>query len=100
MIPTGITAEVAFVLQARAGESPVIAFLDSILTGAMLWSCGEGDLARVRELMGRYADLPLGYADATVIACAERNGNRVLTFDRRHFEIVGRERTITIVPTR
>ena len=98
MIPTGIMAEIAFVLQARSGEKPVLCLLDSLLAGSVLWWCGEDDLARVRDLMVRYADLPLGYADATVIACAERNGHRVLTFDYRHFGTVAREGTFSIEP--
>ena len=96
MIPTGIMAEVAFVLQARSGDQPVLALIDSIIAGSVLWSCGDDDLARVRELMVRYTDLPLGYADATVIACAERNGQRILTYDYRHFETVVREGTFAI----
>lgn len=35
-------------------------------------------MARIGELLGRYADLRLGLADACVIACAERYGGRVL----------------------
>jgi predicted nucleic acid-binding protein len=44
----------------------------------------------------RYADLPLGFADAAVIACAERAKAEVLTFDRRDFEVVRREGTFRI----
>ena len=58
----------------------------------------QGDFARIRELVGRYADLPLGFADASVIACAERNGGRVLTFDARDFGVVAREGTIQPLP--
>lgn len=50
------------------------------------------------NLVRRYADLELGLVDAAVIACAERNGGRVLTLDLRHFGVVAREGTITIVP--
>ncbi|CAN5537467.1 hypothetical protein BH23CHL5_BH23CHL5_01160 [soil metagenome] len=46
--------------------------------------------------MTRYADLPLGYANATVIAAAERNGGRILTLDHRHFGVVARKGTIRI----
>jgi uncharacterized protein len=38
-------------------------------------------------LIQRYGDLPLGLADASVIATAERL-RRILTLDRRHFRIV------------
>ena len=59
---------------------------------------GDRDIPRVRALVQRYADMPLGYADAAVIACAERNSGRVLTLDLRHFGVVAREGTITILP--
>lgn len=56
------------------------------------------DFPRIRKLVERYADLPLGYADAAVVACAERSGRRVLTLDRRDFGVVSGEGSITILP--
>jgi len=53
---------------------------------------------RIRELMTRYVDLHLGFADAAVVACAERNGGAVLTFDRRDFDVIARDLPITVVP--
>ena len=60
--------------------------------------CGEADLGRARQLVQRYEDLSLGYVHAAVIACAERNGGRILTFDLRDFGVVAAEGTITILP--
>ena len=41
------------------------------------------------EMVERYADLPLGAADASVIAVAERLGAReIATLDRRDFTVV------------
>ena len=37
------------------------------------------------------ANLPLGFADATAIARAERRGGKVFTLDHRHFGVVARE---------
>lgn len=42
--------------------------------------------------------MPLGFVDAAVIACAERTGGRVLTFDRRAFGVAVAEGAITILP--
>jgi predicted nucleic acid-binding protein len=98
VVPTGIMAEIAYVLQVRAGDQAVLTFLDAIIAGTTQWSCGDDDLPRVRELMVRYADLPLGYADATVVACAEGTGGQILTFDHRHFGVVAREGRVTILP--
>lgn len=60
----------------------------------------EDDLGRVRELVRRYEELPLGLADATVIACAERHERKVLALDQRHFGGVAREGKIEIVRAR
>jgi predicted nucleic acid-binding protein len=98
VVPSVILAEAAYVLTRRAGERAFVRFLDSIIEGSTLWHDGEGELRRVRELMIRYADLPLGFADAAVIATAEANRARVLTFDRRHFDVVAREGIVSILP--
>ncbi len=74
------------------------AFLQDLETGAYALDCGDQDFGRIRELVRRYDDLPLGFSDAAVITCAERNGGRVLTLDQRDFQVVGREGRITIVP--
>jgi predicted nucleic acid-binding protein len=49
----------------------------------------EEDLARAADLVERYADLPLGGTDATVVALAERLGEaEIATLDHRHFTVV------------
>jgi predicted nucleic acid-binding protein len=97
VVPAGILGEVTYMLELRGGTRVVDAFLVSLLDGTMLLDCGERDFYRIRELIGRYANLPLGFADAAVIACAERRGGRVLTYDQRHFPVVAVEGTITVV---
>ncbi len=72
--------------------------LANIEQGGFLLDCGDSDVKRIIELTRRYHDLPLGYSDAAVIACGERNGGKVATFDLRHFAAVSREGTIQIVP--
>ncbi|GAB3997711.1 hypothetical protein GCM10029992_21470 [Glycomyces albus] len=49
----------------------------------------DQELLRIAELVERYADLPLGAVDASVVALAERLDIReVATIDHRHFNIV------------
>jgi predicted nucleic acid-binding protein len=74
------------------------AFLNDIETGALMFDCGDGDWHRIRELVVRYANLPLGAADASVVACAERAGGLVLTLDQRDFSIVSKEGRIRPLP--
>ena len=99
VVPLGIMAEVAFVLGQTLGEHATTAFLMGLEHGDSLLDCGDADLPRIRELMSRYVALGLGFADAAVLACAERNGGAVLTFDRRGFEVIAREVPISLVPS-
>ena len=98
VVPAGILAEAAYMLEARLGAASLDAFLSDLEEGRLLLDCGEDDLARIRALVARYASLPLGFADASVIACAERRRANVLSLDRRDFSIVAREGRITVVP--
>lgn len=98
LVPAGILAETGYLLEHWLGLDVLDAFLGDLESGALTLDCGEEDIPRVRELVARYADLPLGFADAAVLACAERNGGRVLTLDRRDFEVVAQEGTITVLP--
>lgn len=97
LIPVGILAEIAYLVESRLGSRAIDAVLADLETGAYSLECGEDDLPRVRELTRRYDGLPLGYADSAVIACAERNGGRVLALDK-DFDVVAREGTITVLP--
>ena len=48
-----------------------------------------GDYPRIRELIDRYRDLPLGFVDAAVLTVVERlRETRLATLDHRHFAIV------------
>lgn len=98
IVPTGILAEVAYLVETGLGTMVMDGFLADLETGAFALDCGERDIGRIRALANRYADLPLGFSDAAVVACAERNGGQVLTLDRRDFGVVAREGTITVLP--
>jgi uncharacterized protein len=97
LVPGAILAEIAYMLEQRAGPWLVLSFVQDLQSGAYTLDCGEENLTRVCELMDRYQDLPLGLADAAVIACAERHGKKVLTLDG-HFAVVAREGTIEVLP--
>lgn len=98
VVPAGILAEVAYMVEQRLGLPVLDLFLADLESGAYTLECGEEDLPRIRDLVRRYADLPLGFADAAVVACAERSRGRVLTFDLRDFGVVSREGTIHVLP--
>jgi predicted nucleic acid-binding protein len=100
IVPVGILAEAGYMIEADLGQVVLRRFLADIVEGAFALDCGESDIERIVALLERYDDLQLGFADACVIACAERNGGRVLTFDERDFLPVEREGTISLAPVR
>jgi len=56
--------------------------------GAVLAPTSRQTLVRCLELMRTYADLPMDYADATLVALGEELGTRlVMTTDRRDFGV-------------
>ena len=89
-----------FLIGDRFGWKVLDAFLADLEHRTLSLECGDEDFARVRELAKRYRDLPLGAADASVIACAERFGGRILTLNRRDFDVVAREGKLHIEPER
>ncbi|MER6825153.1 PIN domain-containing protein [Streptosporangium sp. NPDC000563] len=65
-------------------------FLRSLRSGIFaLVDLTDDDLNRIADLVERYSDLPLGSADASVVAVAERlRIAEVFTLDTRDFSVV------------
>lgn len=89
VLPT-VLAEACFLINQRNGVATEVALLQSFAEGDFtLGELRADDLARMAEVVERYADLNLGTTDASVVAVAERLGiDTVATFDRRHFTVV------------
>lgn len=99
LVPAGILAEISYLVERRLGNRVLEGLIEDLSDGALSFECGEEDLPRIRELVTRYSDMALGFSDASVVACAERaSKGRVLTLDRRHFDVVAREGKITPLP--
>ena len=96
LIPAAILAEIGYMIESRLGTNALLAFIGDLDAGYAVHHSSQ-EWARVADLVRRYADLPLGFADAAVVACAEQHGGRVMTLDG-HFAIVGREGRITVLP--
>lgn len=86
-----VMAEVCYMLEELTNIETLGSFLAGIETGDFIVTCDEDKLPRIRELVTKFADLPLGFSDAAVIACAEARGGKVLSLDRRDFDVVARD---------
>lgn len=68
----------------RGGQEACLGFF--IRGAATLVPSSRASLMRCREIIGRYADLPADFADATLIALSEEARTlTVFTLDRRGF---------------
>jgi predicted nucleic acid-binding protein len=90
LVPSVVVAEAAFMIQKYGSPEHEALFVDSLANGDfVVVDASPEDYRRSAELMRQYADFPLGVADATVLALAERLGVvEVATLDHRHFENV------------
>ena len=90
LVPAPILTEVCYLLERERGAQAEAGFLRSVRDDVFtLVALTAVDLDRMADLVESYADLPLGAADASVIAISERPGvGEVATLDRRHFTVV------------
>lgn len=90
VVPAPVIAEVGYLLSKYAGTVGEVAFLSSLAAGDFEVDLPtKADLARAADLVGQYADLPLGTTDAIVVATAERLGcTEIATLDQRDFTVV------------
>ena len=102
IVPTLVIAEVAYLLGRRLGARAEVLFAQDLAMGTFqVDAVHPGDWVRIAELLAAYRDFPLGMADASVIACAERHGiDDLATLDRRHFGAVRPRhvRAFTLLP--
>lgn len=88
VIPALCIAEAAYLL-GLGGRARVEADFLRGLEGFDVRAPVPEEWARIAELVEKYADLPLGAVDASVVALSERlRTDRVITLDHRHFRVV------------
>jgi hypothetical protein len=92
--------EAVYLLGERAGWTGQELLWRMVLRGDLrVESLDETQLRRSRDLMKKYADLPMDLADATLVALAEdRNLRRIFTLDEDFgiYRLHGRKRFETI----
>ncbi len=82
-----VVTEVCYLLQKRSHPLKAAAFLNEQRTGLFsLFTIGEMQWPRMVQLMNQYADLPMDFADASLVLLAEELGDgRILSTDKRDF---------------
>ena len=90
LVPVTVLPEVTYLLATRIGPAAEEAFVKALADGEfVLEPLEDEDIARAVALVKQYADMPLGFVDATLIAMMERlQARQLLTTDRRHFGVV------------
>lgn len=90
IVPSLIVTEVCYLAQTQVGSQAEARFLDPIVARELtIEHPTEQDWARIAQLVRQYAGFPLGVADASVIAIAERlNITRLASIDHRHMRAV------------
>ena len=90
VVPVTVLPEIAYLLDARLGHHIMQQFVEQITQPAWtLESPTTVDVQRAAALLQKYHDNRLDFVNATIIAIAERlNIKRVLTLDKRHFQVV------------
>jgi hypothetical protein len=102
VLPAPTLGEIDYLLRSRLGNAALLRFLADVQEGAFaLESMTTADVRRCSALIEKYCDLDLGFADASVVALAERLGtDRILTVDRRDFRVLrsARGRPFRLLP--
>ncbi len=86
-----VLAELDYLLLARVGREARASLLAEVERGAYrLEPMSSTDIGHARAIVGRYSDLGLSLADASIAVLADRHRvDEVLTLDERHFRVVG-----------
>ena len=90
VVPSPTLPEIDYWVSKHLGAGAMVAFLRDVRAGAfVVEDLLPEDYSRAIEVLDDYADLDVGFVDASVLAIVERLGERRLaTLDRRHFSVL------------
>jgi predicted nucleic acid-binding protein len=95
-----VLTEVVYLLgPSFANQKAALEFI--MLGGAELVSLSPALLKQSASLMAKYADTPMDFADATLVALAQERGiSSIVTLDRKDFSVyrIGSRKTFTMYP--
>jgi predicted nucleic acid-binding protein len=89
-VPELVVTEVSYLLSDRIGPHAELAFARAVAAGELIVEpVLDPEWERIADLMEQYLDLPLGIADASLVALAERlQATEIATLDHRHLGVV------------
>lgn len=90
LVPAPVVVELDWLASRRLESEAFLSFLLDVEEARVgVVELRVDDYVRIRELLDRYRDLPLGFVDAAVLAVVERLGEpKLVTLDRRHFSVM------------
>ncbi len=90
VVSAAVVTELDYLVSTRYGVSVELSVLHELAGGAfdIAW-LEQHELVTATEVIERYADQRIGLADASLVVLAARHRTRrILTLDRRHFEVL------------
>jgi predicted nucleic acid-binding protein len=89
VLPISALTEVCYMIGRDLGPAELAAFVQNLANGDLiLEGLTRDDLRRIAAVLAKYADARVDFVDAAIVALAERlKVTRILTLDRRHFEL-------------
>ena len=83
-----VVTETCYLILTRLGARAQLSFLEQLSRNVEIHPIESRHLGGLRALMEKYAGLPMDLADASLVfAAAQRRDGRILSTDRRDFEI-------------
>jgi len=93
IVPATILPEVDYLATKYLGEAVSRLFFEDLAEGTFQYlGLDSSALPSILKRMTRYADVPIGFVDASLAVMAdEQQIQNILTLDRRHFSIIRSE---------
>ncbi|GIK58592.1 MAG: PIN domain-containing protein [Chloroflexi bacterium] len=102
IIPITVIPEAAYLIARRISHRVMRAFLSKLQNPQwQIESITAADFERATQILDRYQDAELDFADSTIVAVAERlHVETILTLDRRDFQMIRPKHTpyFTLLP--
>ena len=100
IVPAPVIPEVDYLLGARLGAASRSVFYSGIIGNHFFVAdLPRAAYVRVAQIDAQFADLALGFVDASIVALAESlKARRVATTDRRHFTPLASAFSLELLP--